>query len=721
MTKYNTGNPVGSADPRDFSDNAEQLDEAVNSDESVFIDRLGKRRLTLRGMEQVFDGAQLAIDAYYDAKAEADRSEAAKDAAQLSAGVYEDAASGIAATTDGQYFSVPSASADEYLILYKNNAGSAVEIESYPSAGSVEKLIGWAGLESDFDAISKSGFYRGDSSTLNKPSETAAPAILHIERGGVRHQIAINQGRNNPAVWVRTRDFTAWGGWRRLAFEDEVQADRSQAIADALADPALDALRINEGKPYPLKQMTVDGTTTPERVEWSDLILDAEVIGAVPGKVYVLRYYQNGAELGGAPGYGWYIIERDAVTLSSADDVLIESADQRDELIDRSGGIQTIRLVPSQRPTIEIKLTVNAEKLPADGTPIIANEGFPGWSWVIDPTRYRSARSDPNSPHDSLVFWEKSGDDLIAQYKSNGHYYRITFGPNGFNSLPNFKKIEQSEDGFDWIIVQEFTTDWLSPMIVSAANNGDGGSIIYTGGNHGSDGNYGGAQTARNVFYSIAPEGSPVTQDGAGAASGVMVTVINELMGYNTISLNRYVLRETFKLIFRPGGVTVTAKRHALEDIVVNTDNALQATTSPYLGSSTYMFYGGRDARAPFDATAAQDGESGLASEYPEAWAAVFLSPTVGQFVVWLDRDFGAGDGRYNPLRWFRFNTKLYQSIVGGGGTAVIQAGDSYEWRGGYGWSWPSAPAGLDSAFSYWRAGEPITAGAIDNADWWKV
>lgn len=68
--------------------------------------------------------------------------EAARDAAQLSAGVYADTAAGLAATTSGQYFSVPSADSAEYLILYKNNAGSAVEVKRYPSADRVAGLEG---------------------------------------------------------------------------------------------------------------------------------------------------------------------------------------------------------------------------------------------------------------------------------------------------------------------------------------------------------------------------------------------------------------------------------------------------------------------------------------------------------------------------------------------------------------------------------------------------
>lgn len=66
--------------------------------------------------------------------------EAARDAAQLSAGVYATTAAGLAATTNGKYFSVPSGALSEYLILYLNNAGNAVEQKRYPAAAVIEDL-----------------------------------------------------------------------------------------------------------------------------------------------------------------------------------------------------------------------------------------------------------------------------------------------------------------------------------------------------------------------------------------------------------------------------------------------------------------------------------------------------------------------------------------------------------------------------------------------------
>lgn len=49
---YNTGNPIGSSDARDRSDNSENLDLAVNSLSQTFVDRFGVTRDTLEGIYQ---------------------------------------------------------------------------------------------------------------------------------------------------------------------------------------------------------------------------------------------------------------------------------------------------------------------------------------------------------------------------------------------------------------------------------------------------------------------------------------------------------------------------------------------------------------------------------------------------------------------------------------------------------------------------------------------
>lgn len=72
---------------------------------------------------------------------EADRAEQAADSAALNAGIYADTTAGLSATTEGDYFSVPSAEDDEYLILYLHEAGPvATEIKRYPSSEAIDAV-----------------------------------------------------------------------------------------------------------------------------------------------------------------------------------------------------------------------------------------------------------------------------------------------------------------------------------------------------------------------------------------------------------------------------------------------------------------------------------------------------------------------------------------------------------------------------------------------------
>src|SRR5690606_32879243 len=68
--------------------------------------------------DAVSEATAAAAVAVGEAEAAADRAEAARDAATVNAEVYEDIATGLSATSDGDYFSVPSPDDEEYLILY---------------------------------------------------------------------------------------------------------------------------------------------------------------------------------------------------------------------------------------------------------------------------------------------------------------------------------------------------------------------------------------------------------------------------------------------------------------------------------------------------------------------------------------------------------------------------------------------------------------------------
>lgn len=89
MTTYNTGNPLGSQDPRDLFDNAQNMDDAANSQTSEeWVDRFGKPRKTWHGIE---NQAKLDINAAVaDATAQSalfrDETREARDDAKAAAG-----------------------------------------------------------------------------------------------------------------------------------------------------------------------------------------------------------------------------------------------------------------------------------------------------------------------------------------------------------------------------------------------------------------------------------------------------------------------------------------------------------------------------------------------------------------------------------------------------------------------------------------------------------
>ncbi|WP_373083978.1 alpha/beta hydrolase family protein [Zhongshania sp.] len=71
---------------------------------------------------------------------EADRAETAADAAAASGNVYDDTTAGLAATVNGDYFSIPSPSSTGYLDLYRNDAGVATFIDTYPNRAAITEI-----------------------------------------------------------------------------------------------------------------------------------------------------------------------------------------------------------------------------------------------------------------------------------------------------------------------------------------------------------------------------------------------------------------------------------------------------------------------------------------------------------------------------------------------------------------------------------------------------
>lgn len=485
------------------------------------------------------------------------------------------------------------------------------------------------------------------------------------------------------------------GAWVFSGYNPTAQ---SRAYVDSTLAP-LNKISINSGKNYPLKSLPRNNTTSVPRADLNNALLDVKIYGALPDHYYRIAYIKNGLTSLGDYPYG---VQIDEMPIAGYEDSSVTTS----RIIDYTdpapniprGGVHTQVIKSPRQPDFEVHLTFDTDKLPPVGSFInLKDAGNAAWSWVIDPSNYTYAKQRAG------VYYKVDNDlNVSFEYQSGLYYYRVTFGKNGFNNLPNIRKIERSVANRSkvWSTISETDTDYLPPLVFKVLNNGDvGATSIYTGGNHGTSGAAGGNQTARNVYYRIAANGQELSAGSSGYAESVDLFIINELMAYNTVSTGRYAIRQTFKVELKKAQVIVNADIHALEDIEIATDNGLQLYTGGYQG--TQIIVGGQDTtRVAFkDKT-----NSGLKTNAPNAFALV-LQNQFDQLAMWMDREYGAGDTRYipNSATLIRAgtgtSTKWYNAIIAN--TAQqITASSGYKWRGGYSIERKANITGYDSAFS---------------------
>ena len=145
MSRFNTGNPIGSDALKDLSDNAKNVDLIVNSDDPSFVNRFGELGLTWRGVQNIATGdLSVAIRAAAESlnSAQASKEFAAMAASATASGftgVYKSKLDGLRETDNGQLFWV----ADGELILYLNSGGVAETVLNYSTKGNATlKVLG---------------------------------------------------------------------------------------------------------------------------------------------------------------------------------------------------------------------------------------------------------------------------------------------------------------------------------------------------------------------------------------------------------------------------------------------------------------------------------------------------------------------------------------------------------------------------------------------------
>ncbi|EKF39959.1 hypothetical protein NA8A_23342 [Nitratireductor indicus C115] len=487
----------------------------------------------------------------------------------------------------------------------------------------------------------------------------------------------------------------------------------------------LDTRTINSGRDFPLLAATRAGVTSIANAFFNGTFLDCKVRGAIPGKYYQIGYMQNGATLGGDSDDGVVIQEFDAADYASTGTpTVIQFYNDPAPTVNRGGGVQSLVYEPPARPGLTIELVLDDALLPPQGTPVIggyhANNGFAAWSWIIDPICYEYAAEagnsasvygpmrvqiDPLNETASLI-WSHGDDEML----------RLRLGHVGKNDLFNIAGYDRASTGpipsAVWSAIVDTETDFFPPLIFHSTEAvvDEGAVQIYTGGNHGSDGNSGGSITASPLSWSCEIDGRALGEYFEGAAQRVVFRFTNQVMAWNTWSLPRYALRQHFTVIVTPGSLEFWAEVEALENITVQTDNGLQLLKNGY---ETVAFYEGDTAvRRPI----ADDWNAGPRSAAPNAWAGVLASPTNGYMASWMDRAYEAGDGRnLDPESPFIRTTpgKIYHAIVAAHATPMAP-GAFYRYHGGYTWAPKTIVSGdLDSALLFMKSDKPHLAYAF--------
>ncbi|QMP23941.1 GDSL family hydrolase [Pseudomonas phage DDSR119] len=770
---YNTGNAIGSADPKDRWDNSIGLDYAMLSTTDYWKDRLGRNRRTLYWMERAATGIP-AVSA-------AERAETAAAAAQLSAGIYDTTAAGLAATTNGKYFSVPQpGNPSTALMLYKNNAGAALYITSYATGVASSLTINYGKTFPNRRAV-RNGVDSADSTQLNEfvldacvigaepgyyyrigyyvngnPTYPISPDGWAIERiASANYETAANAAEDvvrytDPAptigngiqtitltsvVYPDLKFVLTVDGSKRPARGTSITT-RLPAYAgySHIIDPSVylettrrNGLNLNSGSIVPFKSMTRDGTVSPSNSLMFNAILGVTVINAKPGMYYGLKYFQNGNADAVPAADNWMIEEikvADYATSAVIDPANLISTIQEitQPPISRSLGIQTITL--TTKTDVRILVTIDPAQLPAYGTAVaMSSKGGSGWSHIIDPAFYQT-KSDKGG--EMSYYIDANGRLTVNWLDTNGETRGYTFGINGANDLPNFFNFLKGTK-----IVSQFGTDMLPPMVLDAVNNVDADPypIDFTGGNHTIDGQ----KTAVNTIFDIIADGRLVSVKGtSGRARSLVVRITNRLMACNTVKSGRYVGQQNFVVSFFPGGAQVEAQFTPYEAVQVYIDYGPQLVTINV--EETIFFFDGQYASPiPYDPGA----NSGKPSEYPNTWAVVTTGAD-GQLGAWIDRSYGIAEAK-NSSDEFGFITgsgagstsrKLYptaihQPLRRADGGIQFMAGESYFWRGGYTWSPKVTRAGMVATMEYMLGGTVRRAEAATgsrtyapDADW---
>ncbi|HAV2045037.1 TPA: hypothetical protein JHJ56_000462 [Raoultella ornithinolytica] len=199
-----TTNPVPSTDIRDHVYAGAMLDTLITTITDLFYtDRLGQRHKTWHAVEQGFDDIVASLD--------------------TASFTFPDEASGLAGTTDGQYFRVVVTSAEsgyQAFRLYKNVGGEAVYQNGTPDSASAlfGDISGWLNSAlnpfTTFSSVNPNRLVITSSSTTDVTYRAAVAALAkNIPDGGTLKLTFLYNGPTaNPNLYLRAQagDGATW-------------------------------------------------------------------------------------------------------------------------------------------------------------------------------------------------------------------------------------------------------------------------------------------------------------------------------------------------------------------------------------------------------------------------------------------------------------------------------------------------------------------------------
>ena len=370
------------------------------------------------------------------------------------AAIVTTVAQGLLATVNGGYFSVVSPNATEYIILYRNESGVAVEKKRYSSAAidsltvnrgkvyPLNSLKQRAGaISPDYEAFRNvfldAEIINADSTKLYRvPYITSRTGVDGATTLGFRVEeydkatyetvgtpFIIHNFTTNAASVYRSP-----GGAQNIIFEctsrpgllvrlvidvDKIPADGAYYSSVNPGFPGLnwyvdescytyktasdDALTINRGKVFPLNALKARaGVFNADYPEFREVFLDAEVINADTVSLYRVSYVAARASGTAGVSYLGFRIEKfvkaDYETVGIP--VIVHNFESNAATIIRAGGPQNIVFECESFPGLFIRLVIDGAKIPADGTYFGAvNPNFPARNWYIDETCYTIQRT----------------------------------------------------------------------------------------------------------------------------------------------------------------------------------------------------------------------------------------------------------------------------------------------------------------------------------------